>query len=399
MSGWRVLAKTPCVRQDPSLFPLPELAEGPASATCWLPENGGSLGYASLSEPKEIFLKKRLGNCLPTLTKSTICYQCVCSECYQGVCPPPPLPSPQGRGWGEGGTGLHRVRMSGAGVAPLLPGGNLPEESDPGVGRPAIGGGNGDAEDFRRLLHGQPNELAEREARCSLRGSGISPIDSLDPWADIGSCLLWMVGPTAKNQRLRWPDANPRPPLMAAGEFGQIMKRKLSRLSRRYASALRKHLTQGPQASLQPARGLGRQAVSLGLETLDVARIHEGALATLEASSSRDGLIKRAEIFFTEAITPIEKTHRAALKANSPPEPAQPEAGRSHSGPGRCQPILEAGNRPAQDRGGRPEEKRRTLQDTLEEITGPAKTFAAPDPPDSVGTGGQTKEDQPRAAG
>ena len=52
------------------------------------------------------------------------------------------------------------------------------------------------------------------------------------------------------------------------------------------------------------------------METLDVARIHEGALATLEASSSRDGIIKRAEIFFTEAVTPIEKTHRAALKAN-----------------------------------------------------------------------------------
>jgi signal transduction histidine kinase len=67
---------------------------------------------------------------------------------------------------------------------------------------------------------------------------------------------------------------------------------------------------------LQPARGLGRQAVAIGLETLDVVRIHEGALATLEASSSRDGIIERAEIFFTEAITPIEKTHHAALKAN-----------------------------------------------------------------------------------
>ena len=94
------------------------------------------------------------------------------------------------------------------------------------------------------------------------------------------------------------------------------MKRKLSRLSRRYASALGKHLHEGPRASLQPARGLGRQALGLGLETLDVARIHEGALANLGVSSSRDGLIKRAEIFFTETITPIEETHRAALKAN-----------------------------------------------------------------------------------
>jgi signal transduction histidine kinase len=47
-----------------------------------------------------------------------------------------------------------------------------------------------------------------------------------------------------------------------------------------------------------------------------VARIHDVALAALEASRSRDGLIKRAEIFFTEAITPIEEKHQAALKAN-----------------------------------------------------------------------------------
>jgi signal transduction histidine kinase len=94
------------------------------------------------------------------------------------------------------------------------------------------------------------------------------------------------------------------------------MKQKLTPLSQRYVAALRKHLRQGPRASLQPALELGRQAAALNLETLDVARIHEGALATLEASSSRDGIIERAGIFFAEAITPIEETHRAALEAN-----------------------------------------------------------------------------------
>jgi signal transduction histidine kinase len=94
------------------------------------------------------------------------------------------------------------------------------------------------------------------------------------------------------------------------------MKRKLTALSRRYVTALRKHLQQGPGASLQPALGLGRQAAALNLETLDVVKIHEGALAALEASSSRDGVIERAELFFAEVITPIEETHRAALNAN-----------------------------------------------------------------------------------
>ena len=67
---------------------------------------------------------------------------------------------------------------------------------------------------------------------------------------------------------------------------------------------------------MQPAHDLGCQAADLNLETLDMARIHDGALATLEASRSRDGFIKGAEIFFAEAVTPIEETHRAALEAN-----------------------------------------------------------------------------------
>lgn len=95
------------------------------------------------------------------------------------------------------------------------------------------------------------------------------------------------------------------------------MKRKLIAMSQQYVTALKKHLKQSSQASLQSARGLGREAVVMGLETLDVARIHEGALASLEAASSKDGIIERAEIFFTEAITPIENTHHAALKANA----------------------------------------------------------------------------------
>ncbi len=90
---------------------------------------------------------------------------------------------------------------------------------------------------------------------------------------------------------------------------------KWIQLSGRYTTALRKHLKQGPRANLQPALGLGRRAVALGLETLDLARIHERAVATLELSGSKNGFIKRAEIFFTEAIVPIVETHRAARQS------------------------------------------------------------------------------------
>jgi signal transduction histidine kinase len=73
-----------------------------------------------------------------------------------------------------------------------------------------------------------------------------------------------------------------------------------------------KTLKQGPQASLQPAQELGHEAVVLGLETLDLARIHEQALATLELSNTKNGFTKLARIFFTEANIPLAETHRAA---------------------------------------------------------------------------------------
>jgi signal transduction histidine kinase len=93
------------------------------------------------------------------------------------------------------------------------------------------------------------------------------------------------------------------------------MKRKFTALSNEYLRALKNYVRQGPQAGIGSAQGLGRRAVAMGLETLEVAKMHERALATLEASSSGDGLIKRAELFFKETITPIEKNHHAALNA------------------------------------------------------------------------------------
>ena len=95
------------------------------------------------------------------------------------------------------------------------------------------------------------------------------------------------------------------------------MKLKQIALSERYLSALRKHLKQGPRASLLPALALGRQAVALGLEMLELARIHERAFAALKLSNSKNGLIKRAETFFIEAITPIVQTHRAARQSKT----------------------------------------------------------------------------------
>jgi len=93
------------------------------------------------------------------------------------------------------------------------------------------------------------------------------------------------------------------------------MKRKLMLLGGRYLAALRKHLQVGPRASLQPALRAGHQAVSIGLDTLDLARMHEQAVGVLQLSKSKNGHLKRAEIFFSEALTPIVETHRAARQS------------------------------------------------------------------------------------
>src|ERR1035437_5121359 len=99
------------------------------------------------------------------------------------------------------------------------------------------------------------------------------------------------------------------------------IKRKSSVLARRYHTALRRYIKQGAAASLKPAVRLGHQAVVLGLETLDLALIHEQAMIAqalpIGASTDRDLIIKRAKSFFAGAILPMEATHRTALEANT----------------------------------------------------------------------------------
>jgi len=91
-------------------------------------------------------------------------------------------------------------------------------------------------------------------------------------------------------------------------------------LAQRYRKALRRHLHQRSAESLKPALRLGRQAVALGLETLDLTLIHEQALLAqalpIHSAGGRDLIIRRAGAFFAEAILPLEETHRSALDAS-----------------------------------------------------------------------------------
>jgi signal transduction histidine kinase len=78
---------------------------------------------------------------------------------------------------------------------------------------------------------------------------------------------------------------------------------------------LQEHLKQKRPSDLKPALELGRRVVAMGLETLELARIHEQAVATLKLSGDLKGPIKQAAAFFSEALTPIVETHRAARQS------------------------------------------------------------------------------------
>lgn len=90
------------------------------------------------------------------------------------------------------------------------------------------------------------------------------------------------------------------------------MKTTLNKFSRRYQTALRVHLKQGPHASLEPARGLGRGALAAGLQTLELAKLHERTLVNsiLPEFPARDraALIRQAGSFFAIVVMPEEKT-------------------------------------------------------------------------------------------
>jgi signal transduction histidine kinase len=94
------------------------------------------------------------------------------------------------------------------------------------------------------------------------------------------------------------------------------MKRKFFR---HYEEALLAYLTQRDGTHHRSEGGLGQEALKAGLQTLDIAKLHEEILITRvlpgSPANKRNALIKRAGIFFTEAITPIEKVHRGAREA------------------------------------------------------------------------------------
>jgi signal transduction histidine kinase len=92
-------------------------------------------------------------------------------------------------------------------------------------------------------------------------------------------------------------------------------------IAKLYRTALRAHLQKRGQASLAAARGLGAQALTAGVQTLDLAKLHEEILIQEVLpgipTRRRTSVIRCAGVFFGVAITPIEQTHRGVREATA----------------------------------------------------------------------------------
>lgn len=110
--------------------------------------------------------------------------------------------------------------------------------------------------------------------------------------------------------------ARPGPAIGVArsGVVGDFLNKKTINWSGRYLEALRARLRRGSGRAPRAAGKLGGEAVALGLETLDLARIHEEALMALtpaDCSARELGQIRRrSSLFFLETLTPVEESNR-----------------------------------------------------------------------------------------
>lgn len=96
---------------------------------------------------------------------------------------------------------------------------------------------------------------------------------------------------------------------------------KLSAFKSSYWVELRKHLDHTAVTNLSAARSLGERAMALGLDTLEIAKIHEfgvsESVSVVEGASERLAKSRRGALFFAEVIVPIEDTHRGARESKN----------------------------------------------------------------------------------
>ncbi len=92
------------------------------------------------------------------------------------------------------------------------------------------------------------------------------------------------------------------------------MNRTFIRVVQQYELALGKNAKLGSWTDLPLARRVGKQAAALRWRPLDLARVHDQALAKLGLPVSRDGALHRADAFFAEALAHLQCARKAAAR-------------------------------------------------------------------------------------
>jgi hypothetical protein len=185
----------------------------------------------------------------------------------------------------------------------------------------------------------------------------------------------------------------------AAREFRQFMKAQIFQTLSGGVAGLSQARPAGEPATgaRHGPAGAGRRPEDAGL-----AKLHEQILVTRVLpgvpAGKRAALIKQAGIFFTEAITPIEKIHRSAREAARPPEKivemlSQRTVELAASNLELEQEIVQ--RKAAEAALKKSEHHYSRVAGT---VGPPAGTVAAVVPPDSFGPGGGAPGDQPRTA-
>lgn len=99
------------------------------------------------------------------------------------------------------------------------------------------------------------------------------------------------------------------------------MNDRLHKLRRRYTAALGRYLANRHEAVLEQAYELGRLAIAQKLGVLDMVRVHGDAvgerLHRLSKAADCQRVLRGAENFFLEALSPFEATHRGFQETNT----------------------------------------------------------------------------------
>ena len=98
------------------------------------------------------------------------------------------------------------------------------------------------------------------------------------------------------------------------------MNNRLSSLAQKYLETLRAFVARKREVDLEHAYELGREAIAQKFGVLDMARIHQHALASLfpiMPELRQKATLRAAEIFFLDSLSPFEATHRGFCDTNN----------------------------------------------------------------------------------